>query len=149
MSVLGAVGDAARASTVTLKWLNEVGQIFQLRGQDLNDERPQIKVSVDLGTFFDTVADGLRFVTEFFEVISEPALHIYHSALLLVPVSSMIRKLYSPQISSAARAVTGIPTSWASESRENTFLCLFQRFSVRKGGKKRKVRTYRSHVVNK
>ena len=36
-----------------------------------------------------------------------------------------------------------------SESRENTFLCLFQRFSVRKGGKKRKVRTYRSHVVNK
>ena len=37
----------------------------------------------------------------------------------------------------------------ASESRENTFLCLFQRFSVRKGGKKRKVRTYRSHVVNK
>ena len=114
MSVLGAVGDAARASTVTLKWLNEVGQIFQLRGQDLNGERPQIKVSVDLGTFFDTVADGLRFVTEFFEVISEPALHIYHSALLLVPVSSMIRKLYSPQISSAARAVTGIPTSWDS-----------------------------------
>ena len=28
----------------------------------------------------------------------------------------------------------------SSESRENTFLCLFQLFSIRKGGKKRKVR---------
>ena len=58
--------------------------------------------------------DGLRFVTEFFEVISDSASHIYHSALQLAPASSIIRKLYRQQISSAARVVTGIPSSWDS-----------------------------------
>ncbi|KAF9784597.1 hypothetical protein BJ322DRAFT_1195506 [Thelephora terrestris] len=98
LSVLGVVGDAARALTATLKWLNE----------------PQIKVSVDLKPLFDTAKDCLRFVTECFEVISESAPHIYHSALPLAPASSIIWKLYSQQISSVARVVTGIPPSWDS-----------------------------------
>jgi len=54
-------------------------------------------------------------VTEFFEVISESAPHIYSSALLLAPQSSIVRKLYSqytgPPI---ARVVTGVPASWDS-----------------------------------
>ena len=37
----------------------------------------------------------------------------------------------------------------SSESKEFAFLCLFRSFSVRKGEKKRKVHTYRSHVMNK
>ena len=51
-------------------------------------------------------------MTEFFEVISESAPHIYHSALPLAPESSIIRKLYGQQISAAARVVAGIPSSW-------------------------------------
>ena len=78
----------------------------------LNDERLQIEVPVDLKTLLDTAADGLRFVTEFFEVISESVPHIYHSALPLAPASSIIRKLNSEQISSAARVVTGVSMSW-------------------------------------
>ena len=54
-------------------------------------------------------------MTEFFEVISESAPHIYHSALPLVPASSIIRKLYGQYISSAAKVVTGsISASWDS-----------------------------------
>lgn len=80
----------------------------------LNDERFQISVPVDLKSLLDTAADGLRFVTEFFEVINESVPHIYHSALPLAPASSIIRKLYSQQISSAARVVTGASISWDS-----------------------------------
>ncbi|KAF9785412.1 hypothetical protein BJ322DRAFT_1108847 [Thelephora terrestris] len=96
LSVLGVLGDAARALTATLKWLNE------------------IKVPEDFQPLFDTAKDCLRFVTEFFEIIRESAPHIYHSALPLAPASSIIRKLYSKQISSVARVVTGNPTSWDS-----------------------------------
>jgi len=54
-------------------------------------------------------------VTEFFEVISQSAPHIYHSALLLTPYSSVVRKLYGQHIHShVPRVVTGIPTSWDS-----------------------------------
>ena len=52
-------------------------------------------------------------MTEFFEVISKSAPHIYHSALLLAPESSLVRELYHKQIPSpSARIVTGIPASW-------------------------------------
>ena len=54
-------------------------------------------------------------MTEFFEVISQSAHHIYHSALLLVPQSSIVWNLYSQHICSpVARVVTGIPASWDS-----------------------------------
>lgn len=82
--------------------------------EDLNNERTQIKVSVDLKPLFDTATDCLRFVTEFFEVSSESAPHIYHSALPLAPTSSIIRKLYGQHISSAVRIVTGVSPSWDS-----------------------------------
>ena len=63
----------------------------------------------------DTTSDCLRFVTEFFEVISQSAPHIYDSALLLAPQSSIIWKLYRQYIpSSKTRVVTGIPTLWDS-----------------------------------
>ena len=52
-------------------------------------------------------------MTEFFEIISQSAPHIYHSALLLAPESSLVRGLYGTQIPSpSARIVTGIPASW-------------------------------------
>ena len=77
--------------------------------------RLHIQVSVDGNILNDTATDCLRFVTEFFEVISQSGPHIYHSALLLAPHSSIVRKLYSHQICSPmARVVTGIPASWDS-----------------------------------
>ena len=52
-------------------------------------------------------------MAEFFEVISKSGPHIYHSALQLVPQSSIIRKLYNQQIySPISKVVTGIPASW-------------------------------------
>ena len=82
--------------------------------KDPNDKPTQAKVSIDLGTLIDTTTDGLRFVTEFFEVISESVPHIYHSALPLTPASSIIRKLYGQWMVSVVRVVTGIPSSWDS-----------------------------------
>ena len=75
----------------------------------------QTKVPTDASPLLDTATDCLRFVTEFFEVISQSAPHIYHSALQLVPQSSIIWGLYSQHIGSPmARVITGIPTSWDS-----------------------------------
>ena len=70
-------------------------------------------MSTNVNTLLDTTADCLRFVTEFFEVISQSGPHIYHSALQLAPQSSIVRKLYSQQVySPPARVITGIPSSW-------------------------------------
>ena len=75
----------------------------------------QIRVVTDAETVLNTAMDCLRFVTEFFEPISQSAHHIYHSALLLSPQSSIIRKLYSQEICPpAARVIIGIPDSWDS-----------------------------------
>ena len=75
----------------------------------------QIQVSVNVDPLLNTTADCLRFVTEFFDVISQSAPHIYHSALLLAPKSSVVQKLYGQlTCSPAVRIVTGIPESWDS-----------------------------------
>ena len=74
----------------------------------------QIQISIDANPLLHTTADCLRFVTEFFEVINQSAPHIYHSALLLAPKSSVVRELYGQLISSPARVTNGIPDSWDS-----------------------------------
>ena len=75
----------------------------------------QIRVSVDIKPLLDTIADCLRFVTEFFEVICRSGPHLYHSALLLAPRSSIVRKLYGQMVySPVSKVVSGIPTSWDS-----------------------------------
>jgi WD40 repeat protein len=51
-------------------------------------------------------------VITFFEVISTSAPHIYHSALLLSPRESMVRKLHKAHVRPLARVVHGLPISW-------------------------------------
>ena len=68
---------------------------------------------MDVAHPINLATDCLRFVTEFFEVISQSAPHIYHSALQLAPQSSLVWELYSQQICSPmVRVVTGIPSLW-------------------------------------
>ena len=60
-----------------------------------------------------TVRDYFHFVTKFFEPISHSATHIYHSALELSPLSSIIRRLYYNQrCTSFPRVVAGTTDSW-------------------------------------
>ena len=51
-------------------------------------------------------------MTGYFEVINASAPHIYHSALVLTPQQSMVRKLYESHARPFARAVHGLPISW-------------------------------------
>lgn len=75
----------------------------------------QVEEPASTKTLLDTTADCLHFVTEFFEVISQSVPHIHHSALQLAPQLSIVKKLYSQQLSSpVARVVTGVPASWDS-----------------------------------
>ena len=69
---------------------------------DLDQESPTL----------DLTNDCFRFVTGSFEVISLSAPHIYHSALLLSPKTSIVQKLYGPQAKPLARVVQGLPDSW-------------------------------------
>ena len=60
-----------------------------------------------------TARDYFQFVTNFFEVISVSATHIYHSALELSPLSSIVRKLYySQRPHPSPRVVVGNKDSW-------------------------------------
>ena len=75
----------------------------------------QIQAPINITSLLETTEDCLRFVTEFFDVINQSAPHIYHSALLLAPKSSIVWELYNHQIHSpAARVVAGVPASWDS-----------------------------------
>ena len=52
-------------------------------------------------------------MTKFFDVINVSATHIYHSALELCPLSSIIRKLYyHRRINCSPKVVVGTPDSW-------------------------------------
>ena len=62
----------------------------------------------------DTARDCFNFVTRFFEPIDVSATHIYHSALELSPLSSVVRRLYHHQQRiSSPRVVAGISNSWS------------------------------------
>ena len=63
----------------------------------------------------ETARDFFHFVTKFFEPINVSATHIYHSALELSPISSIVRTLYYDRRSSIARlprVVIGNADSW-------------------------------------
>ena len=61
----------------------------------------------------DVAQDCFQFVTKFFEVINVSAVHIYHSALELCPVSSVVRELYyHRRITLSPEVVIGTPDSW-------------------------------------
>ena len=75
----------------------------------------QVQASNNVETLLDTATDCLRFVTGFFDPIRQSALHIYHSALLLAPQSSIVQKLNSQHISNPIiRIVHGVPALWDS-----------------------------------
>jgi len=61
----------------------------------------------------DTARDYFQFATNFFEVIDVSATHLYHSALELSPLSSIVRKLYYYQRPHPSpRVVIGISDIW-------------------------------------
>ena len=61
----------------------------------------------------DIARDYFHFVTKFFEPISVSAPHIYHSALELSPISSIVRRLYYHRHHATfPRVVAGTADSW-------------------------------------
>ena len=61
----------------------------------------------------DAARDYFQFATNFFEVINVSATHIYHSALELSPLSSVVREFYySRRPHPSPRVVIGAPHSW-------------------------------------
>ncbi|KAF9647405.1 hypothetical protein BDM02DRAFT_3117104 [Thelephora ganbajun] len=92
VSVLGAVSGAVAGLDQVIGWLQEVSG---------NDE------------VLDTARDYSHFVRTFSEPISASATHIYHSALKLSPLSSIVRKRYYCQrYSSSPRVIVGLRESW-------------------------------------
>ena len=60
----------------------------------------------------DLVRDYSRFLITFFEVINISAPHIYHSALLLSPRTSIVRGLFKQYVHPFSRVVHGLQESW-------------------------------------
>jgi WD40 repeat protein len=56
--------------------------------------------------------DSQRFLSEFFDTIHNSPSQIYHSALLLSPSSSWIRKCYSVELSQEVKVVNGLSAEW-------------------------------------
>ena len=110
VSVLGAARGAVTALERLAPWLQEVCfthlqycliLIHAMNQADRNEE------------LLDTARDCFHFVTKFFEPINVSAVHIYHSALELSPLSSIVRRLYYHQRRSPfPRVVAGTPDAW-------------------------------------
>ena len=67
---------------------------------------------IQVSPTLELVNDCLKFVVSFFEAISTSAPHIYHSALLLSPQTSIVKQHYKPYNSPLVRFVHGVPISW-------------------------------------
>jgi len=91
LSVLGATRVAVAALEELIPWLQVTG----------NEE------------LLDTARDYFHFVTKFFDPISVSAIHVYHSALELSPLSSIVRRLYYHRRHTPfPRVVAGTADSW-------------------------------------
>ena len=105
LSVLGKVRNAVDALQATANWLevclNFIVNLLH-RSSNLTQESPTLEL----------VNDCSRFVTGYSEIISASSQHIYHSALVFTPTTSILRKLYESHARPFARVVHGIPESW-------------------------------------
>ncbi|KAF9782707.1 hypothetical protein BJ322DRAFT_1219896 [Thelephora terrestris] len=92
LSVLGCAKEAVVALETLMHWVQKVTKDYQL---------------------LNTARDYFQFATTFFDIIDVSATHIYHSALELSPLSSIVRKFYySQRPHSSPRVIEGIPNSW-------------------------------------
>ena len=113
LSVLGTVRNAVEALQVTADCL-EVCRVLRLMSCRTYSGRIQESPTLDLAN------DCSRFVTGYFEVINTSAPHIYHSALVLTPQKSIVRKLYESYAQPFTRVVHGLPTSWDKNTAVTT-----------------------------
>ncbi|KAF9649300.1 hypothetical protein BDM02DRAFT_3166836 [Thelephora ganbajun] len=98
-----------------LVWLEVVSVLGAVRGAIVGLEQLIIWLKKVSGNeeLLETARDYSRFVVTFFEPISVSATHIYHSALELSPLSSIVRKRYYCQrYSSLPRVMVGTWESW-------------------------------------
>ncbi|KAF9645039.1 hypothetical protein BDM02DRAFT_3120843, partial [Thelephora ganbajun] len=98
-----------------LMWLEVVSVLGAVRGAIVGLEQLIIWLKKVSGNeeLLDTARDYSCFVVTFFEPISVSATHIYHSALELSPLSSIVRKRYYCQrYSSLPRVIAGTWESW-------------------------------------
>lgn len=68
----------------------------------------------------DLANDCSHFVNGCFEIISASSPHIYHSALVLAPTTSIVRELYKSHAHPFVRAVYGAPVSWGLNTAATT-----------------------------
>ena len=111
LSVIGAAEDAVIALEKLMLWLQEVCSGF-LHYLSHDDHVYSNQVAMD-HQLFNTARDYFQFSTNFFEVINISATHVYHSALELSPLSSIVRMFYhSQRPHPSPRVVAGTKSSW-------------------------------------
>jgi len=74
--------------------------------------RPIYPDQTQESSIIDLANECSRFVTGYFDIISASAPHIYHSALVLTPKTSIVRKLYEAHAHPFVRVVHGASMLW-------------------------------------
>ena len=114
LSVLGAARNAVEALQATTDWLEVCWVSVPDALARIYSDRIQESPTLDLAH------DCFRFVTGFFEIVSASSPHIYHSALVLAPQESIVRKLYGSHAHPFTRVVHGLPMSWDTHTAATT-----------------------------
>ena len=109
LSVLGAVKNAVVA-------LQAAAGCLEVRSDSMHNVLPGFPNFNQDPPTLDLANDCGRFVTGYSEIISASSPHIYHSALVSTPKTSIIRKLYETHAQPLMRVVHGVPVSWDPHS---------------------------------
>ena len=118
LSVIGAVRDAVIALEKLVRWLQEVcfGSLCRISWCSHTPNQ----VAKDNQLLY-TARDYFHFVTTFFELVNLSAAHVYHSALELSPLSSIVRRLYyHKRPRPSPRVVMGIQDLWDPSTAVST-----------------------------
>ena len=82
--------------------------------------RPVYPDQIQESSTLDLANECSRFVTGYFDIINVSAPHIYHSALVLTPKTSIVRKLYGAHARPFVRVVHGELMSWGPNTATTT-----------------------------
>jgi WD40 repeat protein len=71
-----------------------------------------LQITSPISSLFDMTDDCERFILRFFKPMASSAMHVYHSALVWCPTSSLTRGIYRSQLAVEAQLVNGLDPTW-------------------------------------
>ncbi|KZP12187.1 WD40 repeat-like protein [Athelia psychrophila] len=103
----------AKSLLYWLEALSLLGKFDEITVSSLHSAREWIKnLESPLPDVLKLIEDAERLVLEFFDPITESAMHLYHSALPFLPTTTHLRRVYAHEIVGVISVQCGLQKTW-------------------------------------